>query len=68
MYEGEHKISVVSDLLWCVEVVGGDFENSLKIVRINGSRDFPYEALKTKTACLRVAKLCVAGKSSRQTT
>jgi len=24
MNEGEHKISVVSDVLWCVEVIGGD--------------------------------------------
>ena len=54
--------------LWCAEAVGGDFENSLKMVRINGSRDFPYEALDTKTARLRVTKFCVAGKSSRQTT
>jgi len=68
MYEGEHKISVVSDLLWCVEVVGGNFENLLKIVRINGSCDFLYEALDMKTACLCVAKLCIAGKSSRQMT
>ena len=34
MNEGEHKISVVSGILWCAEVVGGDFKNSLKVVRI----------------------------------
>jgi len=48
MYEGEHKLSVVSDLLWCAEVVGGDFGINFE------SRDFPLD---TKTVSRSFALL-----------